>query len=395
MRRIAILYFDAGGGHRSAAGALKSLLERRLPWRVDLLNLQEILDDIDPLRILARVRLQDGYNRLLRNGWTRFTPQMLWMLHRSIRARHRAIVLRFERQWRQIRPDLVLSVVPHFNRALAESVHRAIPGRPFVTLLTDFADLPPHFWIEPESDYIICGTRRAQEQAIHLGVRPERCFLVSGMLLHPRYYRARPVDRKAERRRLGLDPVLPTALVLFGREGSSAMHRIAVALEESPAPVQTIFICGRNERVAERIRRIPARRPRFVEGFTDQADYYMAVSDFLIGKPGPGSISEALHFNLPVIVERNARTLPQERYNTEWIRENRVGVVLEDFRHVGSAVGELLNSGELTRLRIRAGASSNRAVFETVEILARLMDGENRCGELTKKQLAAAHLTED
>ncbi len=389
MRRIAIVFFDAGGGHRSAACALKSLVEEQYAWRVELVNLQEILDDIDPLRSLARIRLQDGYNLLLRHGWTRFTPHVLSILHGSIRARHRAIVQRFEREWSRLRPDLVLSVVPHFNRALAESIRCAAPGAPFVTLLTDFADYPPNFWIEPESEYVICGTRRAEEQAIHLGVRRERCFLVSGMLLHPRFYRARPLDRAAERRRLGLCPDLPTALVLFGREGSSAMHRIALALERSPAPVQTIFLCGRNERLAERIRRIPARGPTFVEGFTDRADYYMSISDFLIGKPGPGSISEALHFHLPVIVERNARTLPQERYNTDWIRENRVGTVLEDFRHIGDVVAGLLSGGELMRLRGRARAYENRAVFETAEILARLMGAETLGGELTKVQVAS------
>ena len=36
-----------------------------------------------------------------------------------------------------------------------------------------------------------------------------------------------------------------------------------------------------------------------MEGFTTNVDYYMALSDFLIGKPGPGCISEALQFHLP------------------------------------------------------------------------------------------------
>ncbi len=47
----------------------------------------------------------------------------------------------------------------------------------------------------------------------------------------------------------------------------------------------------------------------------------MHASDFFIGKPGPGSISEALAMKLPVIVERNAWTLPQERYNADWVTE--------------------------------------------------------------------------
>ena len=51
----------------------------------------------------------------------------------------------------------------------------------------------------------------------------------------------------------------------------------------------------------------------------------MQLSDFFIGKPGPGSISEAMQQRLPVIVVRNAWTMPQERYNTEWVEETRRG----------------------------------------------------------------------
>jgi len=39
-----------------------------------------------------------------------------------------------------------------------------------------------------------------------------------------------------------------------------------------------------------------------VIGFAQNVEHYMALADFFIGKPGPGSISEALQFHLPVIV---------------------------------------------------------------------------------------------
>jgi len=36
---------------------------------------------------------------------------------------------------------------------------------------------------------------------------------------------------------------------------------------------------------------------------------------------------------LPVIVERNAWTLPQERYNALWVREKQVGLVVANFNY--------------------------------------------------------------
>ena len=132
---------------------------------------------------------------------------------------------------------------------------------------------------------------------------------------------------RAERERLGLDPTRPTGLVLFGGQGSGVMLEIARRL----ADTQLIFICGRNEKLAERLQGAPPKAPRFIEGFTQEMPYYMSLSDFFIGKPGPGSISEAVAMKLPVIVERNAWTLPQERYNADWVREQHAGMVVESF----------------------------------------------------------------
>ena len=69
VRKLTILFFDAGGGHRSAAEALKSVLESQPhPWQVHLLNLQDELDRLDLLRRATGIRIQDAYNLILRKG---------------------------------------------------------------------------------------------------------------------------------------------------------------------------------------------------------------------------------------------------------------------------------------------------------------------------------------
>jgi len=95
----------------------------------------------------------------------------------------------------------------------------------------------------------------------------------------------------------------------------------------------------------------------------------MQLSDFFIGKPGPGSVSEALAMHLPVIVECNAWTLPQERYNAEWVVEKEVGVVLPNFRKIESAVAGLIEPAALARYRANTMKLENRAVFEVADIL--------------------------
>jgi hypothetical protein len=372
MKKLDFMYFEAGGGHRAAANALRSVIEQQQrPWEVRLVNLQEILDPLDIFRKYTGIRMEDVYNLLLKKGWTLGSPQLTVAMHGLLRLYHRGQVRLLKKFWTQGERDLVVSLVPNFNRALRES----LPSTPFVTLLTDLADYPPHFWIERQEQFLICGTRKAVEQAAALGHPPERVFRTSGMILRPDYYERPAIDRAAEREKLGLDPAKTTGLVLFGGEGSSAMLPIA---KRVTADAQFIFICGRNEKLAERLRKLPTKFPKFVEGFTKQVPYYMQLSDFFVGKPGPGSISEALAMQLPVVVERNAWTLPQERYNTEWIRENQVGIVLQSFREIDSGLRELLDPTNFARFRANAAAMQNRAVFEIPDILDSLMQRQTQ-----------------
>ena len=165
-RRIHLVFFDAGGGHRNAATALQVQIERQgLPLDVSLMNLQEVLDPLDILRKLTGIRIQDMYNKMLRNGWTLGSPQLMRVLQLVVRTYHGPSVRVLEKFWTEHSPDMVVSLVPHFNRALRESFEKAFPRRPFVTVLTDLADYPKHFWIERESQYIVCGTDHAVEQA--------------------------------------------------------------------------------------------------------------------------------------------------------------------------------------------------------------------------------------
>ena len=89
MTRIVLVYFDAGGGHRSAALSIQQAIERSgLPWQAELLNLQELLDSLDAIRKLTGIRIQDGYNHMLRNGWTLGSPQLMRVLQMLIRTFH-------------------------------------------------------------------------------------------------------------------------------------------------------------------------------------------------------------------------------------------------------------------------------------------------------------------
>ena len=376
MKTLEWVFFDAGGGHRSAANALREVvLQQSRDWDMRLMNLQDLLDEIDVFRKWTGLRMQDVYNLLLRKGWTLGSTEMLPIMHGIIKAYHPAQVKLLTRYWKDCEASLVVSVIPNFNRALFDSLAQARPGVPLVTILTDMADYPPHFWIEKQRQYLICGTERAYRQAIEIGHAKDRVFLTSGMILNPRFYEPVEVDRERERETLGLDPALPTAMLMFGGEGSAKMLDLARRLNDSRLPLQIIAICGKNRKLENALRNMPRRIPMHVEGFTREVPRFMRLSDFFIGKPGPGSISEAVAMGLPVIVESNAWTLPQERYNVRWVEEKGVGIGLSSLRNqIVDAARRMIDAAERDEFRSRVAALRNRAVFEIPEILARIME---------------------
>ncbi len=377
--QLDLIYFDAGGGHRASATALMSVAgQQHRSWHINLINLRDLLEPADVIRRLTGVRVENFYNSQLKYGLTIGTGPLLRIMQMLIRQLEPTIIKLLARHWQHSQPDLVVSMIPNFNHAILEGLRQADATQarsetPMVTILTDLADCPPHFWIERQRQYLVCGTATAAGQAIAMGHAPERVFRTSGMIVRPEFYCQMELSREAERSRLGLDPELPTGIVMFGSYGSSQMATIPRSIETARLKTQMIFICGHNDKLREHIESMELPFPFHCVGFTQKIPYFMKLADFFIGKPGPGSISEALVMGLPLIVERNVWTMVQERFNTDWIAQNRLGIVLPSFREIASAVSTMLDRGQFLRLRARVEAFDNRAVFEVPEILEALI----------------------
>ena len=375
MKRVHVVFHDGGGGHRNAAVALQTIIAlQHRDWQVELVQFQDLTDRLDVLRKLTGIRIQQQYNILLQNGWTLGSTSLLRVLQTTIRLFHRPLVRLLEKFWREKPADLLVSVIPHFNRQICESWTKVYPGRPFVTLITDLADFPPRFWIEPiREQYVIAGTEKAAEQARSMGHDDAHIFRTSGMILRPDFYVADNPDPLELRKEMGLRADLATAIVLFGGHGSKVMYDIAERLDATGLPLQLILICGRNGELAAKLRAHPWKMPVHVIGFTKEVHKLMRAADFLIGKPGPGSIAEAMVRKLPVLIECNAWTLPQECYNAEWVKEKRVGIVLNSFKEVAAGVKQMLDPAALAEFKKNVTAQENRAIFEIPEILAKLL----------------------
>src|SRR6266404_5526389 len=115
MKKIQIVFHDAGGGHRNAAVALQAMAKAQKPdWEVELVQFQELTDRLDVLRKVTGIRIQEQYNTLLRNGWTLGSECLLRVLQLTIRVFHGQLVGLLEGPCHQREAVLMISVIDHF-----------------------------------------------------------------------------------------------------------------------------------------------------------------------------------------------------------------------------------------------------------------------------------------
>jgi 1,2-diacylglycerol 3-beta-galactosyltransferase len=374
--QVLLFTIDAGGGHRAAARALVAAAEEtRTPWTFRVESFQRILVRLDILKRWTGVSLEDAYNLILRRHWNVLMVPLLRLMHGVIRIRRRAIVRTLGAWLReQPRPAAVVSVMPNFNGVMRDALRDACPGVPLLVVLTDLADFPPRFWIEPGIDRVVVGTDEAREQALALGVPGEHVTRVSGMVLNPSFYRTGDADgREGVRKEMGLAAEDFAVTLLFGGKGSPQMVPLVRGLLEADPDWTVIAICGDNPTLVERLAPVEARYPGRLRrlGFTDRVAELMAASDVLVTKPGPGSLAEAFHQRVPVVVIRDRHTIPQERFNTDFVARHELGRVVSHWREIPNAVADFRrNPNELEHTRDRLAAlPANRAVYEVLETI--------------------------
>ena len=369
MKQVYLMIYDLGGGHRSIANALHEVIQQRgLPWQIHIVDVfRDIIGTDAPHKVYNNFVLKKKWARIINE------PILVPSFKLQVSLCYRAWRSRLEKYWQEHQPDLVVSLLPYVNKLLKDSLQKTFPQTPFVTCMTDFADVPPRFWLEPQEQFVVCPSQTAVEQARSYNCPKMNIIQTSGVVIHPRFNEPKQGDRALERKSLGLNPDLPTGLVVFGSHGSQQMIEIAERLSKSDLKLQLIFLCGHDRELASALKNIATRFPKLIEGFTKKIPYYMDLADFFIGKPGNVSISEAVSRKLPVITECNNMTLFQERAIAGWIKSSQFGIIVNNFGEINQAVSKLSDPKNFHRYQANVEAYSNRAVFEVVDSLEAIL----------------------
>ena len=118
---------------------------------------------------------------------------------------------------------------------------------------------------------------------------------------------------------------------------------IVARLCASHPHVEAVVLCGGNAQLRAALER--SDLGCVVEGYipAERVRYHLRRATLVLGKPGPGAVSEACASGTPVVTERRY-AMPQERSVLEWLQTTGVGVVVDDLERLPDDLLERANA---------------------------------------------------
>lgn len=377
-RTILFLIADTGAGHRSAANAIRNALllisrQEQEEWRARQQNSSD--DEVASIEAPPTYRIEivdvfEEYSRFplreavkLYGPAIRYNPRIYGRVFHLSNQMRRVMAMQtmatplihngLIRLFTSVRPDIIVSVHPLLNHLAIHALQDLGMSIPFLTVVTDLVSLH-QAWFAPGADGYIVPTEQARQLYLEQGLDPKRVHLL-GMPIDPKF--TRPTESKQElQRKFGLEPGLPVVLLVGGGEGSGRLEDAVRAISRARLPVQLLIITGRNKRLYAHLQRIRShlRVPARVFGFVNNMPEMMRASDVIVTKAGPGTISEALACELPIIL--NGYVPGQEEGNVDYVLQNDVGGVALDPIELIDAIRRLVKPGSARMRRQLANA---------------------------------------
>lgn len=329
-KRIITFNSSGGGGHMSAARAVRSILQDKYEI-VDVYLLRDVLAPLDFVRQFSFEYSsgEDLYNYLITNRYVWFT-NTLCSYGRYAMPRKDKKIQKLISDFIDInRPDFMISVIPGVNGSIL-SVAKS-KGIPLLIIPTDLdnhmfiagmdaapTDYDLYRYVLPFDDPLIMKT----VEPAHI---PQEKIVFGGFPVRQEFFTKKNIKRL--KNEFGIPLTKPVVTVLMGAAGSSSTYDYVRALSCSKHSLHVIVCLGRNESLRKKIEKIklPYHVTMSIIGFTDQMPDIMAMSDLIITKKGTVSVMEAVHAQIPLLLDCTARAVSWEALNVDFIKSHGFG----------------------------------------------------------------------
>ncbi len=349
-RRFLFIIADSGGGHRASADAVKTEIENLIPDScVYLMPAVDIL--ANPQRLFSRF-IEESYNYALKIGAYWLEPLLfnsVFIMERPFI--HQYISLRNSQIVNSFQPEAIVAFVPATQDITYLALRHLKKEKeiPLYTVITDLVNMRDN-WIIKEQYQSFVPTEQAKDFFVSKGI-PEKKIVVSGLPINPNFYK---ISENSEelRKKYKITQNIFTIMILMGGNGSYSIYNYCNLINNMDLPVQIIACCGKSNSLKEKVTKFAktSKMPIYVFGFTKEIPELMRISNLLITKPGPGSITESISQNLPILIDASKYIMWQERGNAEYIETNNIGMAFRSMKEFSKKLADLVTNKEKYQL---------------------------------------------
>ena len=162
---------------------------------------------------------------------------------------------------------------------------------------------------------------------------------------------------------------------MVGGEGMGPLGTVSKEINRAKLDVGLVVITGRNRKLKEELEAMDWNIPTHIYGFVTNMPDLMRAADILVTKAGPGTISEALIANLPIILYH--RIPGQEEGNVSYVIDEGAGIWAPDIEDIINTLEDWLNNPEKRMLAVEnakrlARPDASRQIARTIAEMIRL-----------------------
>ena len=225
-------------------------------------------------------------------------------------------------------PDVIISC--HIAGHTFTHIFKPDIKKPFTDyfLATDY-DMPPSMRPLTDDDYIIVPSEDFKNELIEKGYDARR-LLPFGIPIDEKYYKK--LNKTDTVKKLGLKDFDPNKKTLLFMSGEKSLGKLFGYLKQiaQENDFQIITVCGRNVKLKNRIDKAKHkwRSKIYNYGFQQNIDELMTVSDFMFGKAGGLSSTEAIAKGLKIISFKNIP--PPEYCNLLYLEKTGHAIIISE-----------------------------------------------------------------
>ena len=348
MKKILITYATYGGGHLSAAKAIKNYID-------------ENYDDVETKLVDCMMYINKVINGASVGVYNKITTNTPWLwkkvyynskkgiLSKISNGSNKLMSKKLLRLFDEFRPDIVISTHMFSTQMIGYLKRKGKVNCGLATVLTDFA--PHDQWLE-EHEYgnlFFVSNEGMKESLVNEFKVNSDIVHVTGIPISPKFSTKFNADEIYEN--LQLNPEKKTILLFGGREfgnGRKKILEVLTSLTKHLDKYQIVAVCNRNKKTISQFHKI-------AESLEDSSDLtiydyltnvpeVMSISSLVVTKSGGLTSSESLASSLPVLV---INPIPgQEEENAEFLVNAGVAVWLKKKDNTEEIVNNLLTSPE-------------------------------------------------